>query len=392
MPNSLKLVFVTDEASTVGNFSLYIANNDGTNRVKLNVNAPGDGVVNTKFEISSSGRIVYPSKATGSANEWIMSSVLSDTTGYRRLSALTGNINRSVQQDSFLITPNGLKVVYLSTAAGPLPNSAYPKEIYSIDIDAVYPTSETKISGAMAHNNGNVDGVTGVMFKSTPDSSKIVFAGDLLVDNVKELFAVGINSTSPTKLNATLVSGGNVSSFKIADNSQDILYGADGEVDGVNELFHVNTLSLVALKINSSLISGENVVDYQIDSSSGKAVYMHNKGGIYNLYSKNFSGGTELKLNTPSALSIYDVLSPKKEQFVMSGSKVFFRGALEDSTMDLYSVDTDGANLKRAHRKNHAQDVIIADQDQGRNFEVVGSYVVYRVLQMGQKVLYSSKY
>ncbi len=383
MPNSLKLVFVTDELGVAGSLGLFIADVDGTNRIALNTTSPGNGVVNWKFEISPSGRIVYPSRATGSANEWIMGSVLSDATGYRRLSALTGDVSRTVQQDAFLITPNGTKVVYLSTAI-----SALRKELYSVDIDAIYPTSEVKISGTI-QPNGNVDGYAGVMFQSTADSSKIIFAGDVDTDNIKELYSVAVGGGAVTKVSAALSLGSNVSGFKIASNSQDLLYVADADVVGVKELYHVNLLSMATkTKQNSALASGENIVDFDHDGL-GRSVFIHNKGGNYNIYSKPYALSSELRLNSDTSTPVYDVISAKKHQFLVDSGKVFFRSS---SPYALYKVNSDGTGLKQSHLKNHAGDVVIADSAEGTNFVLAGQYIVYRVIESGQKILYSSKH
>ena len=386
MPNSLKLAFVTDEASTAGNNSLYVANLDGSARTKLNVNAPGDGRVNTKFEVTSLGRLVYPSISTGSGGEWIMNSVLSDQSSYKRLSVLTGQGNRSVQQDSFVVSPNGLKVVYLSTA-----DDEDVTELHSIDVDASYPSTHNKISGTLVAD-GNVFGFADIPFQITSDSSKVLFVADGSVFTKLELYSVGITGTGLTKINSTLPANGDIKGFKVGSNSQDVVYLADGDSDEVFELYYTNLTLGGVNKVNTSLVAAEDVLDFEIDSASSRVLYVSNKGSNTQLYTNVFSGSSEVSISGISLVPMYDVISPKTSQMVVSGGRVFFRNALEDSTLDLYSANVNGTDLKRSHSMDHAGDVLLADSATGNNYVVVNNYVVYRVNQTGHKTLYSSKF
>lgn len=386
MPNSLKLVYVTDEQETVGNKNLYIANLDGSSRLKLNTNSPGNGYVNGKFEINSSGRIVYGSVATGSNGEWIMNSVLGDATSYRRLSGLSSSAANTVYPDSFVLSPNGLKVVYLTSIDDVLKN-----ELYSQDIESSYPTTSVKISGTIVAN-GNVDGFALIPFQITPDSSKVVFVADKDVDNRKDLYSVGITGTGLVKINGSGLAASDVKGFKIGANSDDVVYIMDADSDEVNELYATKVSAAAPVKVNSALSGSEDVLDYLIDTASGRVLYIHNKGGSAQLYTNVLAGSGETSISGISTVAMYDQVSSKVNQIQISSGRVFFRNGVSDSTLDLYSSNVDGSDLRRAHDIDHSGDVLIADSLTGQNYVVAGNHVVYRVNKTGKKTLYSSKF
>ncbi|MBP6531265.1 MAG: hypothetical protein KA260_14175, partial [Burkholderiales bacterium] len=76
----------------------------------------------------------------------------------------------------------------------------------------------------------------------SPDSARVVFRGDLVADEVFELFSVPIAAVnSRVTLSGAVVSGGDVdfSGFQISPDSARVLFRGDVVTNDQNELFRV---------------------------------------------------------------------------------------------------------------------------------------------------------
>src|SRR5262249_2954261 len=111
-------------------------------------------------------------------------------------------------QTAFLISPDRARVVYL---ANPDTNGVLALHRRPIAGSG----SAVKLNGALA-TNGDVQ----AGFVISPDSARVAYRADQDADSVFELYSRAIDgSGSPTKLNGTLVSGGDVNSFAISSDS-----------------------------------------------------------------------------------------------------------------------------------------------------------------------------
>lgn len=177
-------------------------------------------------------------------------------------------------------------------------------------------------------------------FVISPDSSTVVYRGDLLVDFMSELWSVPIGGGPSTKISKTLVSGGEVfSDYKINANSEIVVYRADADTDEVFELYSVPIGGGISTKINKTLVVGGDVFNFDITPDGNTVVYRGDvdTDNVFELYSVPIGGGTSIKLNQVLVGNVYDFkISP-------DGNTVVYRADADTvNVIELYSVPVGG--------------------------------------------------
>ena len=241
--------------------------------------------------------------------------------------------------DNFQFSADSSWVVY--TVYYSIANTG--KELYGVPIDGSAPP--VKLYTPLDDS----DSVT-QNYKISADSSQVVFTANHDVQNIIELYTVPIDgSAAPTKLNDTLVSGGNVSAFQISMDNTMVVYLADQDTDNINELYKVALDgSATPVKLNDTLPSGGSVCawcDFQITVDSSRVVYVADQDvvGTNDLYSLPIDGSTlPIKLNStlPSGSSV----SPFKIS-TDSHHVVYLADQDTQYVDELYSVPIDGSVL-----------------------------------------------
>ena len=216
-------------------------------------------------------------------------------------------------------------------------------ELYSVPIDGSAPP-------VRLHTPLDDSGSVTEIYKISADSNQVVFIASQDVQNIYELYTVPIDgSAAPTKLNDTLVSGGDVSTFQISMDNTIVVYSADQDIDSVLELYSVPLDgSAPPFKLNDTFPSGGSICgwcEFQITVDSSRVVYVADQdaNGIYDLYSVPINGSTlPVKLNStlPSGSSV----SPFK--ISADSNHVVYRADQDTQYVDeLYSVPIDGSAL-----------------------------------------------
>jgi len=187
-------------------------------------------------------------------------------------------------QTSFLISPDGTRVVYL---ADQTTNNVF--ELFSRPIDG---------SGSPVELNGTLIGGGDVQggFVISPDSTRVVYLADQTSDGVFELFSRPIDgSGSAVKLNSTPVSGGDVlAGFRISPDSAWVVYSADQNADGLVELF---SRPIDGSGAATDLSNGFVISDFLISADSTRVAYRKDSGAL-DLYSRVIDGSAvAVKLN-----------------------------------------------------------------------------------------------
>lgn len=133
----------------------------------------------------------------------------------------------------------------------------------------------------------------------SPDSRYAVFVADIEVDGTDELYSVPITGTTPIKLNAPLVAGGNVDRFAVTPDSQYVIYSADQEVDNRLELYRAPIGGGPVIKLSGPMVAGGNVGIFRIDPDNVRVVYLADQttNEVPELYSALIAGGSWVKLN-----------------------------------------------------------------------------------------------
>lgn len=199
--------------------------------------------------------------------------------------------------DNYEILPDRSGVVYLSDQ----------------DIDNVFELYLVKFNnpGVSTKLNPALTGTQNVSsfvpsFHVVPDSSGVVYRADQDKDEVVELYWVKFSAPgASTKVNGTLVPGGDVSTFEVLPNSSGVVYIADQDTDEKTELFTVQfTAPGVSQKLSSPLASDRDVINFKVTPDSASVVYQADdiSNEVYELYRAVLtSPGVSTKLNGPFA-------------------------------------------------------------------------------------------
>ena len=170
-------------------------------------------------------RVVYLAQQASHASLGLYSVPIDGSTPTRRLCP--------AEPSHWGLTPDGNTVVYVSTHLAPDVH-----ELFSIPLDRS--RGPERLSSRIP--GGDVAFTDPTPFRITPDGQKIVYRGDLTVDERFELYRVDLEGSAPSvTVSGPLVEGGDVAPsfgpFRITPDGQEVLYLADQERDGIVELF-----------------------------------------------------------------------------------------------------------------------------------------------------------
>ncbi|MBN1832725.1 MAG: hypothetical protein JW896_11510, partial [Deltaproteobacteria bacterium] len=245
-----------------------------------------------------------------------------------------------VQISDIKISPDSSRVVYLADQDT---DGVY--ELYSVPIGG---GTVTKLNDSLV-SGGDVQSLD--IFIS-PDSSRLVYRADQDTDDVYELYSVPIGGGTVTKLNDALVFGDEVSTtFFISPDCSRVVYLVDQVNNGtiaLGELYSVPIGGGTVIKLNDSLVSGGFVYFFRISSDSSRVVYRADQDtvGVFELYSVPIDGGTVIKLND-SLVSGGDV---HNYGFLISSDSsrvVYMADQDTDEVYELYSVPIDGGTVTK---------------------------------------------
>ena len=235
--------------------------------------------------------------------------------------------------------------------------------------------TSTKLNGRLVAE-GNVS-PTGLQF--SPDGSRVLYLADQDTDEVWEIYSVSSTGGTPVKLNGVLASGGDVygSSLKFNADGSRVLYRADQDTDGVFEIYSVSSTGSTPIKLNAELVPGGNV-DYrglQFDPDGSRVLYLADQDtdDMNELYIVSSFGGIPLKLN--EELDVGRNVDFSGLQFSPDGSRVLYRAdQAANSVYEIYSVTSTGSTPVRLN-----DDLTVGGDvhHDGLQFSPDGSRVVY---------------
>ncbi len=272
------------------------------------------------------------------------------------------------------ISANTLRVVY---HADQDTNDVF--ELYSVPING---GASVKLNGALTPG-GNVLLLQSSAFLVSPDGSTVVYAADQDADEVFELFSVPITGGASTRLNGSLVSGGDITRFFISPDSAWVVYRADETTDEVFELHSVPIGGGARTRLNGTLVSGGDVGTAVVFTTDGSRVVYgadQDADGVSELYSVPIAGGATTRLNGTLAVggNVMDFsVSP-------DGSHVVYRAdAAADEVFELYGVPVTGAAPIRLSGSLVAGGDVVA----GHAWSADGFWVVYQADQDADEVM-----
>ncbi|MEO8277657.1 MAG: hypothetical protein ABI639_15700 [Thermoanaerobaculia bacterium] len=242
----------------------------------------------------------------------------------------------------FRITPDSERVVYLAAQ-----ETAGVVEIWSVPI-AGPAAAAVKLNPTSIASGDVVD------FAISPDSTSVVFRGDLLTDGTFELWSAPILGPAAlaTHLHPAPVAGGHITLYRIAPDSSRVVFTGDLLFDERFEIFSVPIAgpftSVVVL--NPLPVASGDVEDHDIfiDSGSARVLFIGDleTDGVSELWSAAIAGPgrAAIRLN-PLATAGGDVPPSPFQSVAISpdGQFAVFYGDLStDDVFELWSVPIAG--------------------------------------------------
>lgn len=393
-PDSRRVIFQAPQED-VNVWELYSVPIQGpaSAAVKLNPPLPPGGDVGfTEFDavflIAPDGsRVVYHAdQETGGLNELYSVPVEGPASeGIKLNPPIPQGGSLFVIYGAMEISPNSKHVVY--RAALDTPGTF---EIYSVPI-AGPSTATVKLNGVMVPDEQISQ------FRISPDSSRVVYSGAQLQENVIELFSVPIEGPASTgvKLNKTLTSNGQVGSYKISPDSKRVVYRATQDQAGRDELYSVPIAGPAAqgVKLNEPLVGEQDVrFLYYIDATSEYVVYVADQDvdEVFELFSVPIDrSGPPVQLN-PSLVPGGDVdyLSP---QLSPDGQYAIYIADQEvDERFELYSVPVGGPSSE-AVKVSRPSGILVTLISDVESFDVSpdSAWIAYRLSRVNALTLAS---
>ncbi|MGH9868011.1 MAG: FG-GAP-like repeat-containing protein [Candidatus Polarisedimenticolia bacterium] len=309
-PNSISsdgttVVYLADQ-DTNDAFEIYSVGVSGGTPVKLNP-PYGAGSFATWFTITpDSNRVIYLANQSGSGATLELYSVpiVGGT-----VTKLNGALVSGGSVAEFLVA--GSNVVYLADQ-----DTNGVRELYSVPVSG---GGAVRISGSLV-SGGDVGD-----FRISPDGSRVVYVADQDTNDTFELYSVAISGGPVVKLNGSLVAGGIIAEiagpgvlFLISTNTSRVVYLADQDTDEVYELYSVPIAGGPVTRLNGTLVAGGQVLG-GTDTLTGPSIspdglrvlYRADQetNNRYELYSVPIGGGTPARLSNASNTQ-WAVISP----------------------------------------------------------------------------------
>lgn len=331
-PDGTKAVFIADK-DTLGRFELYAAPVSGsTAPVKISTGVTfgsGDNGVSS-FQITpDSTRVVFLADPnTGGGIDEIFSAPIDGSSAALRLS-----VSGTAPVTTFGIAPGGASVVYFGndTAFG-----GGNVEVYRATIGVA--SSGVQLSDVSQLNAaGNV-----VAARISPDSARVIYAGDASADNVFQWHSAPLAAAGPgadVQLSAAL---GSVALVRISPDSSRVVYTADENVVGRMEVFSTPIAGGTRIQLNPAM-AGDGATAIEISPDGTRVGYLADQttAGVNEVHGAlMLVAGSGIRLNTPMSGTQYaDTLNIGPD-----GATVLYEAdQTTPGTYELYRVPIDAS-------------------------------------------------
>lgn len=333
--DSAFVIFVAD-GSADGRYELWRAPvNDGPGFIVPTSLTPGLGAnadVASFALNSTTDRVVYKADAFAD-NRYSLSSVRvngSDTTLLAVPADAQGDVFR------FSISPDASRVVFRSDFS-----TDESFELRSVPIDGS--AASLRLNGPLAPGGGVA------RFAVTPNSQRVIYTADQDVNGVRELYSVLLAGGTPTRLNASLVNGGDVEDFAISpdDANSRVIFRADLVTDEVFALVSVPTAGGPGVTLSNTASIGGDVAEHHVAPNGSHSVFLADQetDEVFELFSRALGGsGGPVKLNADLGAD-GDV---SQFQIDPTSQRVVYRADQDtDDVQELYSVSIGGGAVTR---------------------------------------------
>lgn len=415
-PDSKKVAFLADIANT-GRFDLYTINVNDTDqssliRVNAGLAANGNSIVEDNFVwTQDSSRLVFASDEI--------------TPGVRNIYVTQANVQSvplkinaaSPALKDFSLARNNNRVVYRTATSNPELHSVLLSGIDDLMLNAPFnlqtvpsagisgfkisPTSNTVIYRTNQYNGSNSDLylsninntgskiklngslVTGgavELYDFSPDGSKIAYSADQSVDELFQIYAASVPTssgayTAPTvALNNTTTINQEISAIKFSSDNQTVFYISDQGVMGLQELYSAAINGSGNYRINTFtstdippqyLVVGSRVVYFMQEAASA----------VYNVFSNNFLGSQsqERQISPDSSGAGIGFYSGTAEELLTFQDKIIFVGSPDSGVPQAYAANVDGSAVTQLTTTGIRLNTTVP-----YSFGLTANYLVYR--------------
>lgn len=248
------------------------------------------------------------------------------------------------------ISPDSSRVVFNADL-----NGTFVYELWSAPIDGPQGAA-LRISPAPV-TEGDVDGN---LTRFSPDGSRVVFLGDLVTDNVSELWSVPVAgpATAAVRLNPTPTPGGGISTnsdtfVAISPDGQTVVYYGDLATNEQFELWSSPILgpAAAAVKLNLLLcpscdvVAAFGVIAFRIAPDGSRVVFIADRTtpGSQELWSVPIGGPAVAGTRVSPDYAGFTEISQRGYSFSDDGTRVQFQGVFSAANFhDLWSAEAGG--------------------------------------------------
>lgn len=371
-PNGVTVVFIADK-DTAGRFELYSAPANGsTAPVKISAGlafGSGDNGVSA-FQISpDSTKVVFLADPnTGGGVDEIFSAPINATAAPVKL-----NTTAMAPVTSLGITPDSARVAFFGVDTA---SASGAFELFAATIGVA--TSAIQLSDV---GLGNALGDV-VAADFSPDSARVIYAGDGTVNDVYQWYSVPVTASGPgfdVQISAAL---GTVGLEKISADSSRIVYTSDDNVLNRMEVFSKPIAGGTRVQLNATMAGdGATAIDVTPDSSRVCYLADQNTAGVNEVYcAMMLVAGSGTRRNTPMSGTQYtDVLAISPD-----GSTVVY--VADQTTPGTYEIFGTPINAGAPSVLHHLIAPDSAGYFQGLGAPIIGRRAVYPVFGNSTRV------
>jgi Tol biopolymer transport system component len=244
-PDGTRVVFTTSTIATTGH-SLFSSPIDGS-APAVGLDGPFSAAGGTDEFVVTNARVIFQRLPDTSTHSEIWSVPIAGpaVAGIRLCPNASGSV------DKLVLSPDRSRVLFRGRDFVDHPGL----ELWIANVAG--PADSALLLAPVPAAGGNVG--QGIF---TPDGTRVVFDGDLDVDEQLELYSVPANgSAPPIKLNTGFVAAGDLQQFMLSPDGTRVVYTADWAAASRRELFSVPVAgpSAANIKLNRALTAGESV-------------------------------------------------------------------------------------------------------------------------------------
>ena len=151
-----------------------------------------------------------------------------------------------------------------------------------------------------------------------------------------ELYSVPLTGGSTTKLNGTLITGGDVYLWAISPDNSRVVYFANQDVVTRTELYAAPITGGASVKLNGPIVAGGSLIGFQINPDGSGVVYRATQDvpTIIEFYGVAITGGPVSKLNGALTTGRNTTVSTMNNQSV-----VYAADQDTDNVFELFASD-----------------------------------------------------